>query len=177
MMDDRCERELGELLESGDPVRPPGAGARARAVHAMQRSAAQAPADSLLDRILGKGEKKMKRFAYAVALLVLMGAAAAGVFTRSEPADGQALLISVAEAMAEAETVHLRGHGSKGSPEGSVMSENSYEEWWSPHGLRRETRDPEGQLLGVQVHNVESGLVWYYSNITGSSDCYRLQSL
>jgi len=113
-----------------------------------------------------------RRLAYAMGFLAAMVFVAAGVSIRSQPVDGQALLISVAEAMAEAETVHLWGHHSKGSPEGSVMSENSYEEWWSPHGMRSETRDPQGKLLGVRVHNVESGMVWYYSNLTGSSEWF-----
>jgi hypothetical protein len=164
MTDDLWERELAELLEWGEPVRPLGAGARPRAVAAMQRSVAQPAADSLLDRILGKGEKKMRRFAYAVAVLVLVGAAAAGVFTRSDPVDGRALLIGAAEAMAEAETVHLWGHGSKGSPEGTVMSEDSYERWYAPQGSRTNSYDPEGNLKAAWVFNAELGLAWYYSS-------------
>jgi hypothetical protein len=162
MMDDRCENELGELLESGDPVRPPRAGARSRALGAMQRSAPQGPADSLLDRILGKGEKKMRRFAYAVAFLVLMGAAA-GVFTRSRPVDGRALLISAAQAMEEAQTIHLRGQGSRWTPEGHRMSEGWHEVWCSPQGSRKNYYDAEGNLENVWARDAESGMAWHYS--------------
>jgi hypothetical protein len=131
-MDDRCEKELGELLESGDPVRPLRAGARSRALRAMQRSAAQGPTSSLLDRILGKGEKKMRRFAYVVAFLVLMGAAA-GVFTRSAPPDPRSILVRAAEAMEDATSVRIVGHGCVGdpsSPSGMRMMSESYDMSW-----------------------------------------------
>lgn len=116
MKDDRCEEELGELLESGDPVRPLGAGARPRAVAAMQRSAAQGPAESLLDRILGKGGKRMRRSAYVVAFLVVMVVAVAGVFSRSQRVDAMALLMSAAQALEQAPSVRTVGYGCTPDP-------------------------------------------------------------
>jgi hypothetical protein len=168
MMDDSFEKELGELLESGDPVRPLPADARSRAVGAMQRSAAQGAATPLIDHILGKGEKKMRRFAYAVAFLVLMGAAATGVFTRSRPADGRALLTGAAQAMEQAQTIHMRGHGSNWTSEGIWMSEDSYELWCSPQGSRMIWHDPRGNLTAAWVLNAELGMAWHYLADTSS---------
>ncbi len=162
MIADRFEKELGELLESGDPTPRPQAGARQRAIGAMRRAAVAAPARPLLQRILGKGERKMRRLAYAVAFLVLMGAAAAGVFTRSEPVDGRALLISAAEAMEQARTIHTREHGSELTPEGFRMSRDSIELWCSPQGLRSNTHDPQGNLVAASVYNAELGMAWSY---------------
>jgi hypothetical protein len=165
MTDDRWERELAELLESGEPVRPLGTGARSRAVGAMQRSAAQGPPDSLLDRILGKGEKKMRRFAYAVAFLVLMGAAAAGVFTRSAPPDARSMLVSAVQAMEEAEVIHVRARPSTASPEGypwGTMSDNTSESWYTPRGSRTESYDADGNLICSAEKDVAAGRVRQY---------------
>ncbi len=116
MTDDRCEKELGELLESGDPVRPLEPGARSRAVAAMQRAAAQGPARSLRDRILGKGGKKMRRSAYAAAFLVVMVVVVAGVFSRSQRVDAMALLTSATQAMEQAPSVRVVGYGCTPDP-------------------------------------------------------------
>jgi hypothetical protein len=130
MKSDRCEKELGELLESGDPVRPPGAGARSRAVAAMQRAAAQGPADSLLDRIHGEGGRKMRRSAYVVAFLLVMVVAVAGVLSRSQRVDAMALLTSAAEAMEQAPSVRTVGYGctpDPSSPTGHRMASEPIE--------------------------------------------------
>lgn len=49
----------------------------------------------------------MRRLAYAIASLLVIGLAAAGLFTHSRPVDGRALLISAAEAMETSQTLHI----------------------------------------------------------------------
>ena len=49
----------------------------------------------------------MRRLAYVTAFLLVIGLAAAGVFTRSRPPDARALLIGAAEAMETSQTLHI----------------------------------------------------------------------
>ncbi len=146
------EEELGALLDTAHPSPALSEGWQDRALTRM----------AAVTRGANRREKKMRRFAYAVAFLVLMGAAAAGVFTRSRPVDGRALLISAAQAMEQARTIHIRGLGSKLTPEGFRMSEDWHELWCSPQGSRSLTHDPQGNLTAASVYNAELGMAWSY---------------
>jgi hypothetical protein len=111
----------------------------------------------------------MKRLVYVMVSFAVIGLAAAGVFTRSRPPDGRALLISTAEAMKAAETVHVQGRPNTGGsnngipgPPWGVLGDESYENWYSPLGLRDDYRDKKGTLVQSLVMNVNAGMAWVY---------------
>lgn len=104
----------------------------------------------------------MKRLAFAGVFLIIAGLLAGGLLTKAKPPDGRSLLISAAQAMEMAETIHMQGQGSKGTPEGTRLDEDSFEEWCSPEGSRMDIYDPQGNLKYAWVHNVALGIVWYY---------------
>ena len=98
MMPDRFDQKLAHLLEASEPESELWPGWEARVTAAVSAAG-----------LVGKERKPMRRFAYAVAFLLVMGLAAAGVFTRFRQPDPKALLISAAEAMETAKTVHVWG--------------------------------------------------------------------
>ncbi len=152
------------MLESGDAVPSLPAESRDRAVAAMRMAATQRK-QSLLHRMLGREDRKMTRLVYALGFLALIGAVMTGMFTRSRPPDAQSILVGAAQAMEDAKTIHIRGRASGRSPEGypwGQISENSYEQWYTPRGSRMDSRDSEGNLISSAGHDIESGRAWTY---------------
>ena len=101
-----------------------GADVRARAMEAMAAAASRASR---------KDTRPMRGLAYLATFLLVIGLAAAGVFTRSRPPNGKALLISAAQAMEEARSVRLVGHGCMGdktSPSGMKMIPEEFDLLW-----------------------------------------------
>lgn len=127
------------------------------------------PPPELLPTLLAKAQvrprkeiRPMKRLAFVAAFLIAIGLVIGGVLIKPDRPDGRSLLISAAQAMGELDTIHMRGHGSKATPEGTRISEDSFEEWCSPEGSRMNFYDPEGNLRHAWVLNVGLGMAWYY---------------
>ena len=109
-----------------------------------------------------KGSRTMRRVAFALASLIVIGLLSAGLLMKPDRPDGRGLLITAAQAMEQVETIHMRGHGSKATPEGNKIDENSFEEWCSSEGSRMNIYDPQGDLKSAWVYNVGLGMAWYY---------------
>jgi len=92
------EEELGELLDTAHPAATLSEGWQDRARARMA---------AVTRRANRKERRSMRRLVYAMAFLLVIGLAVAGVFTRSRPPDAKALLISAAEAMEASQTLHI----------------------------------------------------------------------
>jgi len=147
MMPDRFDQKLAQILEVSEPESELRPGWEARVTAAISASG-----------LVGKETKPMRRFAYAVAFLLMMGLVATGVFTHSRPTDAKALLISAAEAMEAAKTIHVVGQPNGGGehPWG-VLSPEPYEEWISPVASRHDIRSEDGRLFYSMVTDTAAG--------------------
>jgi len=118
----------------------------------------------------------MRRLAYAMVFLLVIGLVAAGVFTRSRPPDGKALLISAAHAMEAANSMHLVLHGTKddpNSPSGMAMMPQPSEIWVSKRAAALRVTGPGGVLLIAAGVNLDTNEAWDYSaetNVRHSGD-------
>ncbi len=162
MKDEEFDTQFAQALEQTLP--PFALQAKARAVERMAAVAGRASR---------KETRPMRRLAYVVALLLVAGLAAAGVFTRSRPPDGKALLVSAAQAMEAARSVHLVGHGCVGdktSPSGMKMMPEQYEMWWSVSADERRVeimmRRGDGPLGGWGM-DLDRNKWWFYPRTTG----------
>jgi hypothetical protein len=148
--------------------------AEAQQVRALEEALSSlprvAPPSGLLPTVLSRvgvsdtrRERKVRRFALAVAFLVLMGLMAAGVFTKSRPPDGRSLLISAAQAMEEAEVIHVVGRPGAAplleadTPGGGGVGVDS-ESWYTTRGFR-ETAYEDGILTYSLCGDATSGVV------------------
>ena len=107
----------------------------------------------------------MKRIAYACGFLIIAGVVAAVVLTLPGQKDGAALLISAAQAMEEAKTIHVRGRSnvfSRDDPPWGHLGEGHYENWYSPNGKRTDHYDADGDLERSYVMNVATGMAYSY---------------
>jgi hypothetical protein len=151
------EEKLGELLETARSAPALSEGWQARAMARMVAVAGKA------DR---KETRPMRRLAYAMAFLLVIGLAAAGVFTRSRRPDGKALLISAAQAMEAASSVHVVGHGTaadKTSPSGMKLMPETAEMWYSANTRRVAMRMAiDGKLVDVLLIDLDAGVERYY---------------
>jgi len=112
----------------------------------------------------------MRRLAYAVAFLLVIGLAAAGVFTRSRPPDGKALLISAAQAMEEARSVHVFGHGNvpdATSPSGMRLDPEQTELWDSVGEWGTARRDVDHGNMSTWGIDLDKREEWYYHSDAG----------
>jgi len=175
-MPEPFEKELSELLEAARPAPMLSEGWQARVLEAMAATAS---------RPSRKETRPMRRLAYAVAFLLVIGLVAAGVFTRSRPPDGKALLISAAQAMEAASSVRFVGHryvGNKTLPSGMKMEQHD-STWSFSASERRMERRIEFRKGGPQryspggrpVHmtwgiDLDENRWWYYDSRTGI--CY-----
>jgi hypothetical protein len=108
----------------------------------------------------------MRRLAYVGAFLLVLALVSGGLLSRSRKPDGRALLISAAQAMEEAQTIHVVGRanvGRNGSPEWGELDTGHYEEWFSPDGTRYDRYDEAGNLVNSLVTNVATGMSWEYN--------------
>ena len=159
--------------------RCPACRAEARQVRAVENALTDlprfSPAPDLLRAVLAqantlapsrtprKESRPMKRLAYATAFLVVIGLVAAGLLTRPHQPDGRALLISAAQAMEEAKTIHVRGRPNVGSKDPwGELGDMSYERWYSLEGSREHMYHSDGTLLRARASNVALGLSWSY---------------
>ncbi len=87
----------------------------------------------------------MRRLAYVMAVMLVISAAAAGVFSRSQPRDGRSLLISAAEAMESCRSVHLFFTGVESIEEMRPMPGEG-EAWLSDRAVAFRYLGPESEL-------------------------------
>ena len=115
----------------------------------------------------------MRRLAYVMAFLLVIGLAAAGVFTRSRPPDARALLIGAAEAMEEATSVHMLVHGTEmpyaESPVWMRMSPGYTELWVGPRAEAFTWVSSDGTVHATMGDNLDTGEVWSYSARMGGN--------
>jgi len=108
----------------------------------------------------------VKRLVYVGAFLLVLALVSGGLLSRSRKPDGRALLISAAQAMEEAKTIHVRGKANvsrnSSSPPWGELAEGSYEQWIAPEGFRMDDYDAAGRLQFCVVYNAVSGLAWTY---------------
>lgn len=112
----------------------------------------------------------MRRLAYAMAFLLVIGLAAAGMFTRSRRPDGKALLISAAQAMEAANSVHWLLHGTNNdpnSPSGLAMMSQPAEIWVGRRAAAMHVIGPNGVPLMAAGINLDTNEDWDYSAETG----------
>ncbi len=112
----------------------------------------------------------MRRLAYAMVFLLVIGLAAAGVFSRARRPNAKSLLISAAQAMEAANSVHLVLHGTQGdpsSPSGMVMMQQPAEIWVSKRAAALRMTGPDGALLMGYGINLDANEAWDYSAETG----------
>ena len=173
MKNEEFDVQFAQALEQSLPPFSPQV--KARAVAGMAAVASRA------DR---KEMQPMRRLAYAATFLLVIGLAAAGVFTRSRPPDGKALLVSAAQAMEAARSVRLVGHGcvgDKASPSGMKMIPEEYDLLWSFSASERrmerriEWRKGGPSSDGRPRHvtygmDLDKNKWWYYNSRTGI--CY-----
>jgi hypothetical protein len=162
MKNEEFDTQFAQALDQSLPAFSPQV--KVRAVEGMAEVARRA----------GRNERRlMRRLVYVVAFLLVIGLAAAGVFTRSRRPDGKALLVSVAQAMEAARSVHLVGHGcvgDKASPSGMKMIPEQYEMWWSVSASERRVdmmmRLGDGSLGGWGM-DLDKNKWWHYRRTTG----------
>jgi tetratricopeptide (TPR) repeat protein len=131
------------------------------------------PSPELLPRVLARAEncklsapprketKPMRRLAYALAFLIVIGLVAGGLLVKPDRPDGRSLLISAAEAMGLADTVHARVYGSIAGYYPAMRINNDYDEYWfAPEGFRRDSYHEDGTLWRSLVASVAQGRVW-----------------
>ncbi len=100
-----------------------------------------------------------RQLAYALGFLVVIGLAAAGVFTHSRP-NHKGPLISVAQAMekaARAETIHAVGHGASDDDKGQPIPGGKVETWISPTAFRQDVYTPDGSTWQSTVVDAAKG--------------------
>lgn len=108
-----------------------------------------------------KGSRTMRRVAFALASLIVIGILSAGLLMKPGRTDGRALLISAAQAMEQVETVHARVFGSIAGYYPSMRINDDYDEYWfSPDGFRRDSYHEDGTLWRRLAGNVAQGIVW-----------------
>jgi len=109
----------------------------------------------------------MRRVAFALASLIIIGILSAGLLIKPGRTDGRGLLITAAQAMEEAKTVHAIGYvgaappthvGDKIAPNGLSDDTGTYEQWYSADGMRYIRYDQDGRLEQAQCTNVASGV-------------------
>jgi hypothetical protein len=130
------EEKLGALLRSAHPTPPLSKGWQDRALARMAALASRA------DR---KESRSMRRLAYAVAFLLVIALAAAGVLSRPRPPDARALLISAAEAMQTSRTVYVVFTGVESVEEMRPMPGQG-EMWLSDTTVAFRYLGPDGEL-------------------------------
>ena len=152
------EEELGELLDTAHPAATLSEGWQGRARARMA---------AVTRRANRKERRSMRRLVYAMAFLLVIGLAVAGVFTRSRPPDAKALLISAAEAMEEAGSVHMLVHGTEmpysESPVWMRMSPGYTELWVGPRAESATWVSSDGMVNATMGDNLDTGEVWSYS--------------
>lgn len=136
MMLEPFEQELGALLDTAHPAPPLSEGWQEKVLARMAAVTRQA------DR---KETRTMRRLAYVTAFLLVIGLAAAGIFTHSRPPDGKALLISAAEAMEGAKTLYLFFTGVENIEEMRPMPGEG-EMWLSDRAVVLRYLNPNGEL-------------------------------
>jgi hypothetical protein len=155
--------------------------AQARAVSAALASIPRfAPSPELLTTVLAvtsnpvaktrKETGAMRRLVYAGAFVLVLALVSGGLLVRPRKPDGRALLISAAQAMEEAKTIHVRGRANvseNGSPEWGELDKGHYEDWYSPEGTRNDFYDADGSLQRSLITNVATGMSW--ESVLGSS--------
>jgi len=112
-----------------------------------------------------KETRTMKRLAYAVAFLIIAGLLAGGLLTKARPPDGRALLISAAEAMEEAKTIHVVFRGTEAAPDsptGFRMMPGRGEMWLSDRTVALRYVDSAGELLLASYLDCDTALWWVY---------------
>jgi tetratricopeptide (TPR) repeat protein len=121
----------------------------------------------------------MRRLAYAVVFLVVIGALVGGVLIVPGRHSGTNLLVQAAYAMGASDSLHVRGDRNLADEYSPWNSEpGSYEFWFSPEGFRQDWYDKDGALVRSLGGIVATGQAWQYfpdqSSGKGSLFTYRL---
>ena len=142
----------------------------AQAQAARQSANTQTVGRACLRMPAGNERKTMKKLAYALAFLIVIGLLAGGLLIKPDRPDGRSLLISAAQAMEEANTIYVRGRPNIGgtnagvpAPPWGFLGEGHYEHWYSPEGSRHDIYDADGNLDYSSVMDVASGIAWIWS--------------
>ena len=110
-------------------------------------------------RSFGGTRSGSRRFAYALAFLMVIGLAATGVFTRSRPPDAKSILIPAAQAMEAAKTMHMILRND--SPRPREMSKRpGYGEMWEGPRSEAMLSVTEGRVVASQGLNLDTGEWW-----------------
>lgn len=113
----------------------------------------------------------MRRLAYVVAVMVVIGALAAVVLPgRGKKQDARGLLLSAVHAMELADSVHLSGFGNapnQSSPVGIRMQPDRFDIWVSGRAFAVRQTDPSGKLLGASGLSLDTGELWDYGSDSG----------
>jgi tetratricopeptide (TPR) repeat protein len=105
----------------------------------------------------------MRRLAYALVFLVVIGLFAGGVLVMPGRHRGANLLVQAAYAMGASDTLHVRGDRNLADEYSPWSSEpGSYEFWFSPDGFRQDWYDKDGALARSLGGTVPTGQAWQY---------------
>ena len=108
----------------------------------------------------------MRRIAFAgVALLVVAIGAAVMIPGRGHKADARSILIAAAQAMEEAETVHLAGRGAaatEDTPSGLRMTPQRFDGWLSSRKAHLRVEEPDRKLGVIVVLDADALRWWLY---------------
>ncbi len=121
----------------------------------------------------------MRRLAYVVALLIVLGVFAGGVLIMPSRHNGANLLVQAAYAMGTSDTLHVQGDRNLADEYSPWNSEpGSYEFWFSPDGFRQDWYDKDGALVRSLGGIAATGQAWQYfpdqSSGKGSLFTYQL---
>ena len=119
----------------------------------------------------------MRRLAYALTVLLLVGLIV-GLAVSPESRSGGNMLLSAAAAMGASDTLHVYGESNLGdqyNPGGAHAG--SYERWYSPEGFRFDFYDAGGSLTRSIGGCVSTGEAWqFYPGWTGLYMAHVAQS-
>jgi len=150
-MPERIDERVRKTWDQAQPPMSPDW--QERATRSVMAALPQTPG-----RLLRKGTSMKRRLAYALAFLLVIGLATAGVFSHSRMPDAKSILISVAQAMEEAKTIHVVGQPNGGGehPWGTLLP-MKYERWLSPTASRHDIYSEAGLLVNSTVTDAARG--------------------
>ncbi len=106
----------------------------------------------------------MRKLAYGIGLLIISGVLVPLLLRSPDSGGSGSLLVSAAYAMAEADTLHVRGQANLGDAYHPwATPQGSFEYWYSPEGFRCDLYNDEGNLARSMMGYVSEGQVWLYS--------------
>ena len=167
-------------------LRCPACRAEAKQIRALDAALSDlprfTPSPELLPTLLAKARvaprketRPMRRLAYALAFLIVIGILSAGLMMKPDQPDGRSLLISAAEAMGLADTVHAIAYGSIVGYYPAMPINDGYDEYWySPDGFRWDSHHEDGTLWRRLAGNVAQGVVWMELPTRGVSIEYHV---